>query len=141
MKRLFPIFFIMLITLLFYACSTTQDTVEEDLTPGEYFQKAQTAAGDQRDYEKALRYYETFLKQYPDQQLLAIEAEYEIAFLYYKMEKYDEALALFNKIIEKYRQPESSILPAWPEVLSKKLVEIIKNDTTPTPEKSVTEEE
>lgn len=139
MKRLRPIFFILLISLFFYACSTTQNTVEEDLTPGEYFQKAQTASSDQRDYEKALLYYQTFLRQYPDQQLLVVEAEYEIAFLHYKMEEYDRALALFNGIIEKYKKPDSSILPAWPEVLSKKMVEKIRTATLP--EASVTAEE
>ncbi len=45
------------------------------------------------------------------------------------MEEYDTALKLFNAIIDKYKLPEAAVLPAWPEVLSKKLVEIINEAT------------
>ena len=129
MKRLLTIIAIILAVTVSYACQTADIEIPENLTPGEFFQEAQTASSEYKDYEKALLYYNTFIERYPDKPLLLIEAEYEIALLYYKMEDNETALKLFNGILEKYDGPEAAVLPAWPEVLSKKLIDIIEGNT------------
>ena len=126
MKRILTA--IILAAVLLSACQTTDIVIDENLAPGEFFQEAQTAATEYKDYEKALLYYNTFIERYPNEPLLVIEAEYEIAMLYYKMEDNNTALKLFNGILDKYQQPEAAMLPAWPEVLSKKLIDIIEGN-------------
>lgn len=125
MKRFIAVFAVISALTLLSSCTTANAEVEENLSPGDFFQKAQSAAMDYGNYQQALTYYKTFIERYPDEQLLIIEAEYEIAFLYYKMEDYDTSRDLFTKILEKYKQPEAAILPAWPKVLSTKIVEIM----------------
>ncbi len=134
MKRIFAV--IILAVLLYSACQTTDTEIPDNLTPGEFFQEAQSEATDYKNYERALLYYNTFIERYPDKPLLIIEAEYEIALLYYKMDDHETALRLFNGILEKYSRPEAEILPAWPEVLAKKLIDIIEgNAVEQLPEK------
>lgn len=134
MKRLLTA--IILTVLLLSACQTTDIEIAENMTPGEFFQEAQTASTEFKDYERALLYYNTFMERYPNESLLLIEAEYEIAILYYKMEDNETAIKLFNGILEKYQQPDAAMLPAWPDVLSKKMIDIIEGKA----EKEVVEE-
>ena len=131
MKRIFIL--IILAAALLSACQSTDIVIDENMTPGEFFKEAQSASTDFKDYEKALLYYNTFIERYPDEPLMVIEAEYEIAMLYYKMEDFKTALTLFNGILDKYRQPEAAMLPAWPEVLSRKLIDIIEGTAAEAP--------
>ncbi|HAK45326.1 MAG TPA: hypothetical protein DCO79_05335 [Spirochaeta sp.] len=126
MKRFLIAILLISALISFSACQSTDIVIDENLTPGEFFQEAQTASSEYSDYEKALLYYNTFIERYPDEPLLIIEAEYEIAYLYYKLEDNTTALKLFNGILDKYNRPEAAMLPAWPEVLSKKLIDIIE---------------
>ena len=132
MKRFLVILTIIFAVTVFYSCQSADIEIPENLTPGEFFQEAQTASSEYGNYEKALVYYNTFIERYPDKPLLIIEAEYEIALLYYKMEDNETALKLFNGILEKYDGPEAAVLPAWPEVLSKKLIDIIEGTAEET---------
>ncbi len=127
MKRILVVFFVIPVLFVFTACQTTDIEIDENLTPGEYFQKAQAASSENKDYQLALKYYNTFIERYPDNVSLGIEAEYEIALLYYKMSEEATALQLFKGILDRYQQPEAAMLPAWPEVLSKKLIDIIES--------------
>ncbi len=124
MKRFLLTVFI--VTALVLSCRTTDPETLNNLSPGEFFQKAQTAAADYKDYDTALLYYRSFIERFPDEPLMIIEAEYEIAFLYYKKDDNETALKLFNEILDKYSQPEAAMLPAWPEILSKKLIGVIE---------------
>ncbi|MDC7228063.1 MAG: tetratricopeptide repeat protein [Spirochaetales bacterium] len=133
MKRLLIFLLTVSSIFVFTACQSEDIVIDENLQPGEYFQEAQTASAEYEDYETALLYYNTFIERYPNETLLVIEAEYEIALLYYKMEDNETALRLFNGIINKYNQPEAAMLPAWPEVLSKKLIGIIEGKAEENP--------
>lgn len=126
MKRFLITTILIFMVFAFSACQSTEIEIDENLTPGEFFQEAQTASSDYNDYEKALLYYNTFIERYPDQALLVIEAEYEIALLYHKLEDDTTSLKLFNGILDKYNTPDAAMLPAWPEVLSKKMIDIIE---------------
>ena len=93
--------FIAVLVLLFAACETVpeQSDIPEDLTTQEYFQRAQEAV-DQRYYETALVYYRTYLERNPDDVENRVAAQYEIAFLHYKMEDYDTAQRMFEELLE-----------------------------------------
>lgn len=111
------------------SCQTVPESISSDLAPNEYFQKGQEAFG--RGYnETALLYYRTFIERYPDMTQKVVEAEYEIAFIIYKSGESEKAQSLFSAILEKYNAPGAEVLPAWPRVLSAKLLEIIEEELT-----------
>ncbi len=107
-------------------CSSVPDTIPENLEPKELFQRAQEAVVERNDYETALRYYQAFLQRFPDDVQRVVEAEYEIAFLHYKMGEYDEAKRMFNELIARYEGDQAKILPQWPLILSRKVLEKIE---------------
>jgi outer membrane protein assembly factor BamD (BamD/ComL family) len=88
------------------------------------FQRAQEASDEGR-YDVALQYYEEFLVRYPDEPGPIVEAEYEIAFIAYKQERYEDAVTGFEAVIDRYDDEDAAELPAWPLVLSEKLLERI----------------
>lgn len=119
---------IVLTALLLSACQTVPKTIPTSLTPAEYFQNAQLAASQHENYDAALMYYNTFVKRYPKDDMRVAEAQYEIAFLFYKKGDLNKSLDLFKKLVDKYKQPGADSLPRWPLVLSNKLIIIIDND-------------
>ncbi|MDC7123943.1 MAG: tetratricopeptide repeat protein [Spirochaetales bacterium] len=122
---------IILLAVVLSSCKTTDVEIPEGMTPGEFFVEAQKASSEFNNYDKAIVYYETFISRYPDEPLLIVEAEYEIAFLHYKKGEDEVALQLFNELLEKYKLPEAQIFPAWPEVLAKKIIDKIENGDKP----------
>ena len=113
--------FAILTVFLFSACETVPTNIPEDLKPIEYFQAAQTEAGKQY-YNSALAYYNTFIERYPDDVQRVIEAEFEIAMIYYKKGNLQRSQTLFNELLDKYTRPGGELLPAWPRVLSEKML-------------------
>ena len=119
----------MLIVLLFSSChSLRKDLENPDLTPEEFFQKAQEAVIDWNRYKLAIRFYEEFMRRYPDMKNKIIEAEYEIAFIKFKQRKFDEAEERFNQILDKYNSDEAIYYPAWPALMSNKGLENIAEE-------------
>ncbi|MCG8477934.1 MAG: tetratricopeptide repeat protein [Spirochaetales bacterium] len=106
------------------ACRTVPEEIPEGLSRMEMFQRAQEAVEVER-WETALRYYEEFIRRFPDERGAIVEAEYEIAFIAYKQEQYRESIELFEAILQKYEEDETGLLPEWPRVLSLRLLEII----------------
>ena len=118
---------VLLATLLTFSLGScisvpTAEEIPESLTPMEYFQKAQEAVASRNDYDTAMVYYRTFKERYPEDLQGNVEADYEIAFLYYKMKNYDQAKKLFNEIIARYQTEEANRLREWPLVLSRKVL-------------------
>jgi len=113
---------------LLAACQTVPKSIPTSLTPAEYFQNAQLAVSQHENYDAALMYYDTFVKRYPKDDSQVAEAQYEIAFLYYRKGNLTKSLDLFKKLVDKYKQPGADTLPRWPLVLSNKLIIIIDND-------------
>ncbi|RKX78949.1 MAG: hypothetical protein DRP87_04885 [Spirochaetes bacterium] len=114
------------IALFLFACSSTPKEIEEDLTPAEYFQRASKALTERGDYKTALLYYRTFLERFPDDEENGVKAEYEIAFINYKMGNHEKAKELFENLLEKYKREDADRLPRWPEVLAKKLLSVVE---------------
>ena len=113
---------ILLLFMLTFSCQTTLQSIPQDMTPSEFFQKAQAAVVERNDYETALKYYQTFLERFPDDVQKTVEAEYEIAFIYYKLEDFDSARSGFTTLLDKYAAEGSEILPQWPKILSEKVL-------------------
>ena len=127
MKKI--ILFMMLIVLLLTSChSLKKDLENPDLTPEEFFQKAQEAVIDWNRYKLAIKFYEEFMRRYPDMQNKIIEAEYEIAFIKFKQHKYDESEELFNRLLEKYNTDAAVYYPAWPALMANKTLENIAEE-------------
>lgn len=113
---------LLLALLLFSACQTELPEIPEDLSQPEFFQRAQDAA-DENKWEVSLHYYETFIDRYPNDEDNVVAAEYEIAFIHYKMEEYRRSRELFEQLLQKYEEDEENTLPAWPEILSEKILQ------------------
>ena len=129
MKK-YCILFITLIPLLFIVgCKSTPPEVEQGLPPAEYFKRAQAAVIERNDYDKALALYQAVLDQYESDRENGIVARYEIAFIYYKQEKYDIAKEKFEEILEIYEEKSAQRLPPWPPVLAEKILLKIEEKT------------
>jgi len=122
---------ILLLTLAIFmaSCSSVpKDLHDENITPEEFFQKAQEAVIDWNRYKTAIAYYEEFMVRYPDMKNKIIEAEYEIAFIKYKQKKYDESEMLFRQLLDKYETDEAIYYPEWPRTMANKLLPEIEKD-------------
>ncbi|MFO8043840.1 MAG: tetratricopeptide repeat protein [Alkalispirochaeta sp.] len=115
---------IAVIVLIATSCQSAPEEIPPDLSQMEMFQRAQEAS-DQGRYEQALAYYEEFIRRFPDDQGSIVEAEYEIAFIAYKQDQLSDARRGFEEILAQYESEDSGNLPAWPRVLSEKLIERI----------------
>jgi outer membrane protein assembly factor BamD (BamD/ComL family) len=108
------------------SCASEPKEIPQDLEPIEYFQKAQQAASNDNNYSLALHYYETFIERHPEDFQRIIEAKYEIAFIHYKQRKLVAAEKEFEELLATYEGENANVLPAWPRVLSEKVLEKIR---------------
>ena len=102
---------VLLVTLFAVSCRGVPKEIPEDMQPEEYFRNAQTEVLDWGNYKAALVYYEEFINRHPDMKGKVIEAEYEIAFIYYKQENYYESQKRFRSILDRYNSEESIYYP------------------------------
>ncbi|MEE9494169.1 MAG: outer membrane protein assembly factor BamD [Gammaproteobacteria bacterium] len=82
-------------TLLFTACSTTQDKPDHEHSAIELYQQAKTSL-DNGDYETAINAFETLETRYPFGKY-AQQAQLEIAYSYYKFQEPDSAIATLDR--------------------------------------------
>jgi len=121
--RTFGLFVVILLAMA--ACKSAPPVIPEDLSPPEYFQRAQEEA-DKYEWDNALVYYRTFLERYPDDFVNGLFARYEVAFVLYKKQEYQESKKLFQELLDSYKKiPNPLSVPQWPKVLSEKLVQKI----------------
>ena len=119
MKRPLGLIVVLVGLGLLASCATRDKGMQEGLTAGEIFQRAQDAV-DRGDYAHGIEYYAYCQKQYPDDVAHDVWASYEIAFIYHKMGQNAKALELFNELLARYEK-EGSALPPAPQVLAQKL--------------------
>ena len=112
-------------------CKSSPPPLDQDLSPTEFFQKAQEASDDSK-YALATRYYEAFLVKYPDDRDRGLWARYEIALLKYKMGDDAAALSLFDELIALYAGGPAD-LPQGPRILAEKLKAKIESKRQATP--------
>lgn len=103
------------------ACKTAPKAVPEGLSAAEIIQLGQ-GASDKDDYEAALFYYDTCRQRYVEDLSVVCECEYEIAFIYFKQERYEDAKALFTTLLARYEQSDARLLPAQYKILGEKIL-------------------
>jgi outer membrane protein assembly factor BamD (BamD/ComL family) len=118
---------------LFVACSSAPKAIPEDLSARELVQRAQEAT-DAYHYDAAVLYYTALRERFGSDPLSKTTADYEIAYIAYKQERYAEAKEGFENLLARYAGPDGPSLPPRFAVLSKKVLEMIA-DKTKTAEK------
>jgi outer membrane protein assembly factor BamD (BamD/ComL family) len=101
---------IVLLTVFMYACASSPEEIPRDLSSAKLIQLAQEAS-DRNRYKQALQYYEVIPERFPDSNDLVCAAEYEIAFIHYKQNKYDLAKKEFDALLARYDTPDEELLP------------------------------
>jgi tetratricopeptide (TPR) repeat protein len=127
-RRLIPVYtlLILLISAL-GSCAGGREQLSPQWTEEIFFKNAQEAMDENR-YKDAMYYYEVFLVRYPENLQRAIAAEYELAFINYKMGNYKEATRIYENIIQKYDESPYAMLyhPRFRELSNIGLVNIEK---------------
>ncbi|KGM38788.1 hypothetical protein S1OALGB6SA_1249 [Olavius algarvensis spirochete endosymbiont] len=95
--------------LALFSCAGRIKQIDPEWTEEMFFRQARLAMDEYR-YKRALYYYGVFLVRYPENYQLAIVAEYERAFISYKMGNYAIASDLYNEIIRKYDESPYAML-------------------------------
>jgi outer membrane protein assembly factor BamD (BamD/ComL family) len=95
--------------VLFFSCASNV-VISDDLSPAQLIQRAQEAS-DRNRYNIALQYYQVLLDRNRNNIDLVITAEYEIAFIYYKQKKYQQARDGFTAMLKIYDTPDEVLYP------------------------------
>ncbi|MCL2293736.1 MAG: hypothetical protein FWC36_02565 [Spirochaetes bacterium] len=122
----------LIIFLLLSGCRSTPRDIPDDLHPEEFFRNAQNAVDTWRNFNRAISYYEEFMRRFPDMKGKVIEAEYGIAFIHFRKGNFEEAERRFLLILERYQSPERIHFPEWPRVLSEKVLETMQQRSART---------
>ena len=101
-------------------CQTVPSEIPPDLSPADYFQKAQEAS-DAGKFELALKYYGSFLERYPEERDRGLWARYEIALLHSKLNDETTALRLLDELLAQYAGDDAALLPQGPRILAEKI--------------------
>jgi len=118
------------------ACATGALNIPQELTPAELIQRAQEAS-DRNRYNQALQYYTALLERNSTNIDLVCTAEYEIAFIYYKQKKYNQAKEGFNSLLERYEAPDGNMLPPQFKRLATIVLERIREKEKPLKGKTI----
>lgn len=117
MKKTFITFAAIFAVLTLSSCATVKE-VPEDLSAAQIIQLGQTAF-EQSDYKSAEVYYNTVLDRYGTAANILVEAKYELAHVYLKQKKYDQAYALYTEILAMYDEAYAGSLPPAYKKLAK----------------------
>jgi outer membrane protein assembly factor BamD (BamD/ComL family) len=101
-------------------CRSAPADIPPDLSPADFFQKAQEAS-DSGKYPLALKYYQAFQERYPDERERGLWARYEIALLHSKMGQEETALTLIDELLALYSAEDAAALPQGPRILAEKI--------------------
>lgn len=118
--------FLLVLTIIllstFISCRTVAPSIGSDWNEEMFFKSAQVAF-DEDDLDASLFYYQVCQLRYPDNLQKTIAAEYEIAFIHYKMEEYEKSKELFEDLLERYdSDPYSYMFPQAYKVLSENVL-------------------
>ena len=122
-KRAFLLF---TLPVVFLACQSTKIDIKDDMTPAEFFQRAQEAVIERNDYDTALVYYSEFLERFPNDLQNSVVAEYEIGLIYKKQSRITDSRKMFETVLARYKEGNPELLPKWPQVLAEKLLKEIE---------------
>jgi outer membrane protein assembly factor BamD (BamD/ComL family) len=111
---------------LVFGCATAPKEIPTGLSVSELVQKAQDAT-DVYNYAAAIAYYQAALDRYGSDPAVTCMADYEIAFIYYKQEKYAESEKLFKTLLALYEGPAGATLPVRYKILADKVLPKVQN--------------
>ncbi len=120
MKKALLLLMLLPILVWLGGCKSVPAEVPPDLSPADYFQKAQEAS-DAGRYALALKYYQSFLERYPEERDRGLWARYEIALLHSKMKDEATALRLLEELLALYSGDDAAVLPQAPRILAEKI--------------------
>lgn len=109
MKKTFISIAAFLAVLTLSSCATVKE-VPENLSAAQIIQLGQTAF-EQSDYKTAELYYKTVLDRYGTSANVLVEAKYELAHVYLKQKKYDQAYPIYTEILNLYEENYAGSLP------------------------------
>ncbi|HET7838478.1 MAG TPA: hypothetical protein VFL04_01875 [Rectinemataceae bacterium] len=109
---------------LLIACSSAPKQIPEGLSSQELVQRAQEAS-DVYKYEVAKAYYQALLERFASDPGAVAQGEYEIAFIAYKQERFQEAKDGLNRLLARYSGPEGKSFPPAYQVLAQKVLDRI----------------
>ena len=123
---------------LLASCASSPDDLSDEITPAEYFQRAQEAAA-VADFGGAMAWYEAYRERYagnptPGQQNLLLWAEYEMAFLHHKMGDDRTAVRLLGELLERYETPAAATYAPAPRILALRVIEELQPGAAPAGE-------
>ncbi len=115
-KQLLPLAAALGIALAVMSCSSVPDAsaLPPEMSAIELSQKGQEAL-DRNKYAAARVYYQTIIDRYGTDNSLLTGAEFEIAHIFVKQKKWDEARPMLEAIIARYESAGGAALP--PEYL------------------------
>lgn len=101
-----------LLALIFFAtgCQSAPKVIPQNLSAEELINLAQSSY-DSGNVKAAQAYYEAVIIRYGDQMDKLVEAEYEIAHLKIKQEKWQQAIPDLQRILSYYETDTTGVLP------------------------------
>jgi outer membrane protein assembly factor BamD (BamD/ComL family) len=84
--------------------------VTNETSAAELIQWAQEAS-DKNRYRQSMQYYNLVLERFSYDMEMVCTAEYEIAFIFYKKRKYEDARTRFNALLERYNTQDEGLYP------------------------------
>lgn len=122
---------------LVLGCSTAPKPVPEGLSSSELIQRAQEAS-DAYNYDQAVAYYKAVMERYSTDPSMEAMGDYEIAFIYYKQEKYQAAEDLFKSLLALYDAPSGATLPPRYKTLAIKVMPAVEEALAAQAKKATT---
>lgn len=107
--------------LILASCRTVPTDIPEGQPAPLLFQQAQEAV-DNNNFGAALAYYQAVLDRFEDDLETSTIALYEIGFVHYRQNRYNEARPYFERVVERYENGQGE-LPQWPLVLSRRFLD------------------
>ncbi|MCR4714170.1 MAG: hypothetical protein K5751_07280 [Treponemataceae bacterium] len=97
-----------LLIIISFSCYSVPKSVPEDLTKEELIQLAQDAYDDGNE-KASIFYYQTIIERFGEDIGTRITAMFEIAHIYTKAQKWDEARPILEEIIAYFDTPDSAL--------------------------------
>ncbi|HOX33855.1 MAG TPA: hypothetical protein PLB91_16095 [Spirochaetales bacterium] len=110
------------------SCASAPAEIPADAPARILVQRAQEAM-DKYDYDEAVRYYVALKERYGEDPAYLCTADYEIAFIAYKQDRFAEAKLGLEELLARYAAPGGASLPPHFKILAEKVLEQIEAKT------------
>lgn len=120
----FLIFLVLFVFVGLSSCTTLSMETFAKLSENDLFNTAQLyqqdAISDNQRLE-AMRIYQYYIDKFDTHPYRVMESRYEIGFINFYLENYDEAEKIFRDLIQEYNEGGNKYTPQWIFILSTKL--------------------